>query len=59
MTRDVLFRLRIPVDVSILRGLLRINLQAHCEYMEANHPGYARRVCAPLRRTLWRIGPRF
>ena len=57
MTRELLFRQRIPLDTAVVRALLKINLEHHCSYMEAYHPWYARNVARVLRRQLWRISP--
>ncbi len=57
MTRELLFRQRIPLDSAVLRALIKINLQSHCSYMAAFHPRYSNTIGRVLRKNLWRISP--
>lgn len=52
MTRDLLFRQRIPVNAAVRRALLHVNLEHHVNYMRQYHPGYNKILGEFLRRQL-------
>ena len=55
MTRELLFRQRIPVNADIRRSLLRVNLDQHFLYVRQYYPEYSRVLGERLRRQLWRL----
>lgn len=57
MTWELLVRQRIPLDMPVIRAMLRINAEFHCKYVAAYHPRYYRAVGRVLRRNLWRLSP--
>jgi len=48
MTRDLIFRQKMPITSQILKALLYINIQKHMEYMGMWHPFYMK-----LTRPIW------
>jgi glycosyltransferase involved in cell wall biosynthesis len=59
MTRDLIFRQKIPLRLPIIRALLHINIQMHLMYARTFYPRYAARVGPVLQRyLLWRLPPR-
>ncbi len=57
MTRDLLLRQRIPLDLDVIRALVKINLEHHCIYAAEYHPRYSRLVGRHIANQLWRISP--
>ena len=56
MTRDLVQRQKIPLRPSILKALLRINLELHLHYCLTFHPRYGRAIKPLLRKyVLWRL----
>ncbi len=55
MTKDLLLRQRIPLDLNIIRALIKINLDHHCWYMAEYHPFYARLIGKRMAGQLWRL----
>ena len=58
MSRDLLFRQRITVDLNVIRALIKINIEHHCRYMSVYHPMYNKLIGRWLSAHLWRISPR-
>jgi glycosyltransferase involved in cell wall biosynthesis len=55
MTKDLLLRQRIPLDLKIIRALIKINLDHHCWYMAEYHPFYAKLIGKRIAGQLWRL----
>ena len=55
MTKDLLLRQRIPLDLNIIRALIKINLELHCRYMAVFHPCYAKLIGKRIAGQLWRL----
>lgn len=54
MTRDLIFRQKIPLGMRVLKALLYINVEKHTEYMAAFHPQYMKAT-----KLIWYIWSRY